>query len=565
MSRRSIDWLATAVIAVSGLALAVVLNASSSAETKPQPAPGDKSVATAPRVLPNAGIGATGDHFEVVFLPTKEQRAVLALADANTNAPVTAATIEIEVARPAWKGMAQPTPTPGIYVLDWNTPAEKTDVTVIVTAGDRSDLISISNVVRLSDAAAGTDTRARVGNFAAYQGIVAIVGGTIIALVAFAYGFARLRRRSGAVAAIAIVIGISLVDSRPANAHPGHEGHDEPDDKSSALAQGGSVMVPKSVQFVLEVRTARVEKRDAASHVRLVGRVVPDPDAYARVQPSQISRLLADPEHPMPRPGQWVKRGDVVAVLQPTLTAIERSEQRNALGKVETAITNARRQLERYSKLKGVVPEKDIEQAKLELERLLQEKQQLLGTSLGRELLVAPIDGQVTEIHSAPGETVTTEMTIVEIVNPAKLRVEAILFDFSIVNQIRGGFARSRHFPDETFPLKLMGSSGRVTPKDQGIHIWFSADNPKHLLKLDLPVDVFADIGTTEPVITISRDAVFEIEGQSMVLIKIAPESFKAQPVTIRRSSGGDAEVTEGLKPGDRVVVQGAQQLRRAR
>ncbi len=551
--------------AFAGLCLTMALVSPISAQNAPTEAPAEKS-ASVPSTIAKPGIGATGDHFEAVFVPAREQGAVLALADANSNAALSGAKVEVEVARPAWKGQAKPSPTRGFYLLDWRLPAEKTEVTVIVTAGDRSDLILIPNVLRFADPSVAASHPPPFARIAEYRTIIIIAGATLVAVVLLAFGIVRFRRRGRAALTTAVVFALAFLDPGTPAAHPGHDPADgSHEEAGSGLIPGGRVTVPKAVQFVLEVRTKAVEKSEVANHVRLVGRIVPDPDAYARVQPSQISRMLADPAHPMPRPGQWVKRGDVVAVVQPILTAIERSEQRNALGKVETALVNTRRQLERYSSLKGVVPEKEIDQTKLEFERLTREKEQLLGHSLGRELLTAPIDGQVTEIHSVPGETVTAETTIVEITNPSKFRVEAILFDFSIVKNIRGGFATSRHFRGERFPLKLMGSSGRVTPKDQGIHIWFSVDNPKHLLRLDLPVDVLADIGTTEAVMTIPRESVFEMEGQSMVFIKIAPETFLAQPVTLRPFGGSQAEITEGLKAGDRVVVQGVQQLRHAR
>ena len=127
----------------------------------------------------------------------------------------------------------------------------------------------------------------------------------------------------------------------------------------------------------------RSESRQATESVRLVGRVVPDPAGYARVQSAQAARVVYDPAFPIPVPGQWVKRGQVVAVLEPNLSAIERSDKRAALYKVESEISLLERQLARWEQARGVVVAKEVETARVQLDNLHKEKTQS-STRAGR-------------------------------------------------------------------------------------------------------------------------------------------------------------------------------------
>ncbi|MBI5163903.1 MAG: efflux RND transporter periplasmic adaptor subunit [Magnetospirillum sp.] len=493
---------------------------------------------------PSLAAGADGSAFQVVLVP-EAGRTVLYLADADSNAPVGGAAIDAEAV--GWQGSATAAAGEGVYVLAWTPPAGGADVTLTILADGRDDLILVQGV-----GAAGATPVAAADPSAAWLllllpvlGGAALLGGTV------------WRRRAAAAV-------LALLASGPAFAHSGHD-HGAPEPAAAGPQPGAVVSMPKPTQFLLGIRTQRIEPRQAADSVRVVGRVVPDPAGYARVQPSQPARVVSDPAHPLPVPGQTVRRGEVLAVLDPALTTIERGEKRASLTKVDGDIALQERELSRAEQLAGLVPAKTVESLRIRLDQLRKERTQITGTSLGRELVLAPVDGVVTDVHVVPGEVVTPDKVVVEVVEPGRLRVEAVVHDLMAAEKVSAATASTRLLPDHVFDLRLLGVSPRLDPVDQGVHVHFAvAPEQSHGLRLGMPLDVYLITGAERLRTAVPREAVVEAGGRQVVFVRTGPESFEARPVKVERVIGPLADVS-GVKAGERIVVQGMDQLKAAR
>lgn len=486
---------------------------------------------SSPASTARPGHSAEGSLFQVVVRAEVGGRTTLWLAESDTNAPVAGAAIEAE--GQGWRGMAEPTADAGVYGLPWApAPGTSTDLAVTVTQGERMDLLLLEGVARPAPAELPAAAPSAMGRWAAALAAAVALAGA---------GFLAARRRTALAVLLAVAWG----------------GFAAP-----VLAQ--QVQMPKATQFLLGLRTEPAAPREVADVLRAVGKVVPDPGGYARVQPSQPARVVSDPAFPIPVPGQAVKRGQVIAVLEPTLTSLERGDKRAALYRIEGEIELAEREAARMQALAGVVPQKQADTARVRLEQLRREKAQLAGTALGRELLMAPVDGVVTDIHVVPGEIVTADRVLVEIVDPRRLRIEAVLHDLAVAGRITGARAASRLLPGREFPLTLLGVSPRIDAQDQGQHAQFAVADADGL-RLGLPMDVYIESGGTRLGLAVPREAVVEQGGAAQVWLRTAPETFTARPVRVARLVGPWAEIAEGLKPGDKVVTQGLDQLRAAR
>ncbi|MEO5337017.1 MAG: efflux RND transporter periplasmic adaptor subunit [Magnetospirillum sp. WYHS-4] len=498
------------------------------------------------------GFGGEGFAFQAVLVPEVE-RTLLYLAGLDDNAPVAGAAIAAEAG--TWKGRAEATAAEGVYLLAWTPPPEGAAVTLTVAADGRDDLLLVAEVKPLSPAAASPGAVAPVEHWRHWVG----GGGIALAVLAALAFLARLFRGRGAVALLALFWATS------AAAHSGHD-HGTPETTVPSVQAGRSFAMSKATQFLLGIRTVRVEPREAAETQRVVGRVVPDPAGYARVQSSQPARVVVDPSFAYPVPGQKVTRGDVLLVLEPTLTSLERSEKRGALYRTESEIALLERELGRQEALGGVVAAKTVEASRIRLEQLRKERGQIAGTALGRDLVAAPVDGVVTDVHVVPGEVVTPDRVLVEIVDPTRLRVEAVIHDLAVADRVTGATAATRLFPDRTFPLERLGASPKIDSADHGIHMHFRvAEGQADGLRIGLPVDVHLAVGSTRLRLAVPREAVAEVGGRPVVFIRVGPEAFVARPVGVGRVVGPIAEIEDGLSPGERVVVQGVQQLRAAR
>lgn len=498
------------------------------------------------------GFAAEGEVFELV-VRAEPGATLLFLAERDSNAPVEGAALDVEIAGPdVWSGRAAPAGSAGIYAIDWRAGPLPANLTAVVQSMGRDDLILVEGLrIEAPPAAPVPAAAAPLGDWRVLAG----GGAGLLLLAAFGLGMRLCRGRRTAGAALIAALSLPSL----AFAHAGHD-HGGPS-VGDALPPARAVAMSKESQFLLGIRTFRVEAREAADSVRLAGRVVPDPAGYARLQPSQAARVLADPDIPIPHPGQRVRRGQAVAVLEPTLTSVDLAEQRAALYETEMQIARTERQLSRWERIGDAVARKEVDDARGDLDRLRKKRAQLAGTALGREVLTAPIDGLVTDSHLVPGEMLAPERTAVEIVDPERLRVEAVLHDLSLADRVVGGSAASRQLPGRVFPLTLIGLGGRIDPADQGLHLLFSVREGASALKLGLPVDVWAETGAASLRVGVPLEAVLDAGGAPAVFVKTAPEAFERRPVRLGRMVGDWAEVAAGLEPGERVVVQGMAQL----
>lgn len=515
---------------------------------------GAPTTAPPPVVTEQSGSGAEGSAFQVVLYPA-DGKSALYLADADTNAPVSGATIDAEAG--GWQGQAKATVEPGLYELAWTVPEGGADVTLIVSAAGKDDLI----LVQATGRKAGVEPIAAKPEGANWTAIGAVggVGGVLL------FGGLALVRRNRKAAMAMMALGL-LGLAQPARAHGGEDHGAAPAVQKPQAQPGAPILMSKPTQFLLGIRTIRVEPQQAADTIRVVGRVVADPSGYARLQPSQPARVVFDPVHPIPVPGQIVKRGQVLAVLEPTLSTLEKGDKRATLSRVDSEIAITERELARQETLGGLVPAKQVETTRIRLDQLRKERGQITGTALGRELLTAPVDGIVTDVHVVPGEVVTSERVLVEIVDPSLLRVEAIIHDLTVSKRISGATAASKLVPDQAFPLKLLGVSPKIDMIDQGVHALFQvAAEQAGSLSIGMPMDVFLETGATSVRTAVPRDSIAEVGGRRAVFVRTAPETFEVRPVKVARTIGPLAEIAEGINPGDRVVTQGIEQLKAGR
>lgn len=514
-------------------------------------APAVQEKAAAP-IVRQTGFVAEVTAFQAVVVPDGTHSRIY-VADADTNEPISGATIEAEAG--AWRGAGRPSSEKGVYDLDWTPDGTAADLTLMVSAAGRDDLILIQ-------VGKPSTSSSAAGQAASSSGVRWTAAGSAGAAVLVG-GIALARRRRGVAAGAALLA--VLLAAGSAFAHSGHD-HGAPAQEQPKAAPGAALTMPKATQFLLGIRTARIEAKEAADTMRVVGRVVPDPDGYARVQSSQPARVISDPAFPFPIPGRQVRRGQVLMVLEPTLTSLERSDKRASLYKVESEIAIQERELARQEALVNVTPAKLIEQTRIRLEQLRKERNQLAGTALGRETIVAPVDGTVTDVHVVPGEVVGTDKVLIEIVDPNRLRIDAVIHDLAAAEQITGATAATKLIPDEVFQLTLLGVSPGVDQQDQGVHAQFAVSGQQvRRLKLRMPVDVFLATSATRMSTAVPREAVAEVGGRQVVFVRTAPETFESRPVKVGRVVGPLAEVIEGVNAGDRVVTQGVEQMKAVR
>lgn len=331
-----------------------------------------------------------------------------------------------------------------------------------------------------------------------------------------------------------------------------------------ARAADGSLFVPKPVQRQLAIRTAVSAKGRFARVVELPGRVVADPAAAGRVQATQAGTIVAGPQG-LAHVGQRVRRGQVLAELQPSVDSASRADREAALAELAAQAELLSRRLDRLQQLEGSVPRKEVEQLRIELDAARARRSALAGALVARLPLVAPVDGVIATAAVVLGQVVDAREVLFEIVDPNRLAVEALAFD----NLPLAGVARaSARAGDLSFALGFVGAAR--TLREQALPVLFrvvpAAGSPPPALALGQTVTVFAETaaghdGVPLPQAALVRDG----SGDTRVWVHEAAERFVARRVTVQPLDAERVLAVGGLAGGERVVVQGGAALERIR
>ncbi len=516
------------------------------------PAPAGAAAPASPRVT------ASSDAFELVGIVEGEVLVVY-LDRFATNEPVTGATITISLNGTALKAEPQPN---GTYELA--SPILKApglvEVIAEVEAGGTSDLLVGALTIPTPAAtgtAAGSEGRlARIRQeLASLRPTLLLAGGPLLLGLLVGIGLRSRPRVAMGLAALAILVMATSLSLA-------HEGHDH--GGGAAATQGnaphrradGTIFLPKPTQRLLEVRTEIVQPREAVRTVRFAGRVIPDPNRSGLVQ-ATIGGRIATAGGGLPRLGQTVKAGEVLAYVQPSFQPVDAATLQQTEGDLDQQIALYRSRLDRQRVLadRNAVPRQSLEETEIQLRGLERRRAELRQSKVVPEPLVAPADGVIAEVRVANGQVVSPSDVLFQIIDPASLWVEALVFDQVNAAEIRAATAR---LPDgRVVALALIGRSRSL--QQQSTLLQFAILDAPASLDVGTPLSVIAETGQTARGIVLPRASVTQApNGQSVVFQHREAELFVPRPVRMEALDAERVLVTGGIEPGERVVVRGA-------
>ncbi|OYU27834.1 MAG: hypothetical protein CFE41_08795 [Burkholderiales bacterium PBB2] len=367
--------------------------------------------------------------------------------------------------------------------------------------------------------------------------------------------------RSLSVCALAIALSLSLT---PAQAGDGHDHGDAPAATNSNGPQrlpDGSVFLPKPAQRQMSVRTLVGVEQSLPRGLELNGQVLMDPNAGGKVQAMAAGRLEPGPRG-LPSVGQAVRKGEVLAYVLPSAGSLERSNQQAQLAELRAARTLAEKRLARMRDLADTVPRKDIEALESEVASLGERAQAVGGGLSGREALLAPATGVIASAHAVAGQVIDARELVFEVVDPQKLRVEALAYDASVANDIAGAY-----IPVGNGKVALTFVGAARSLRDQVLPISFKAQGDGlNQLAVGQPVRVIVQTRSQVKGVSVPASALMKNpSNQQIVWIKTAPQRFEPRVVTVAPLDGASVAVTAGLKAGELVVTDGAGLLNQIR
>ncbi len=532
---------------------------------------GDEAKA-APTADAPRGASST-DALELVAVARGGALAVF-LDRVDTNEAVADAVVEAET--PAGTTRAVPNPD-GSYRLDapWSAVPGGYDVLFKVTLGDRTDLFPIDLDVPAPPAPVAEPAPWHAGlavahDFGAHlrsaDPMPFLVGGAGFLLGILATVLMRGRRSVAAIALL--VLAASLVLAPTAFAH-GDDDHDAPTPMAATGAQDlarrlpdGTVFVPKPTQRVLTLRTLVTTTGVLARTTELPGRIIADPNGSGVVQSSVGGRLSQPDSGLFPRLGTPVRKGEVLAFVTPPVQAVDVSDMRQRQGELDQQIAIVARRVERYRKLAagGSVSQVQIEDTQAELKGLMDRRIALDGVRSQPEALAAPVSGVIAEANAVAGQMASPGAIVFRIVDPARLWVEALSFDaLASTGDATARLADGRH-------LELAYRGAGLADRAQAVPIQFAVRDAPPELRTGQFVTVLAATDTQQTGLALPRLGVVRGgNGQSIVYEHTSPEHFVPHEVQVEPLDAARVRVVSGLRPGQRIVTQGAELLNQIR
>ena len=361
------------------------------------------------------------------------------------------------------------------------------------------------------------------------------------------------------------VVAACLLWLAPAHAAPGAHGPngehlDAPGAavNASGLARlpDGSVNVPKSAQRRMAIRTLLAPESEAAATVEMPGRVIMDPNASGRVQVAHGGRIEPGPKG-LPVAGQTVKRGEVLAYVRHHAEPYALGAQQAQLAELRAQRQLATQRVQRLESLEGTVPRKELMAARTEAASLAERESSIGASLVAREVLTAPVSGVIARADLVLGQVVEPRDVLFEVVDPARMLVEATTADARVAARVAG--ASLLGVPEVT--LRLLGAARSL--RDGVLPLTFAVNSLQKGAALPVvigqPVTVVVQSqDRIKGVVLPAQAVVRNPSNESIVWIKSGAQRFVPQPVQFRPLDANTVVVTQGLSADNRVVVQGA-------
>jgi len=316
----------------------------------------------------------------------------------------------------------------------------------------------------------------------------------------------------------------------------------------------GSVNVPKLAQRRMGLRTQIAPESEAAATIQLPGRVVADPNASGQVQATHGGRVEPGPRG-LPMAGQAVKQGEVLVWVRHHADPFALAGQQSQRAELKAARDLAEQRLRRLESLEGTVPRKDIDAARIDVQSLTEREQRIAASLDVREPLRAPVSGVIARADVKAGQIVETREVLIEVIDPARLMVEASTPDVSLGSRLGaahlaglGGVklqlvGAARSLRDGMLPLNFRASvAAGAAPLAVGQTVTLVAALKERRKGIVLPASAVVRSPANEPI----------------VWIKTGAERFMPQPVQVQPLDAGTVLVTQGLSADNRVLVEGA-------
>lgn len=282
--------------------------------------------------------------------------------------------------------------------------------------------------------------------------------------------------------------------------------------------------------------------------------------------------------------GAIVRKGQLLFQIDPRPFQAALDQTKAEVTRTMASLTKATNDVQRDTPLAAqkAIPQKQLDddlanqawaQAELAAKKAAQEQAEL---NLGWTKVYSPVDGIAGVANSQVGDLVgtTTKMTTVSQINPiwAYFNIsESLYLSFaSQISKVLTKGAVNSKVPveyiqanDVAYPFKgeIIFVNREITAGTGTIQLAAAFPNRDAILRPGGFGKVRVQTGTARNAMLVPQAAVIEVQSQYQVIVVGPDNKATVRPVKVGDRVGPSWIVSEGLKPGERVVVEGIQRV----
>jgi membrane fusion protein (multidrug efflux system) len=340
---------------------------------------------------------------------------------------------------------------------------------------------------------------------------------------------------------------------------------------SGGMARAQTAAPPPAVTVAPVMSREITETGDYIGRVTAIDKV----DIVARVSGFIEQRNFVE--------GQQVKKGDLLFRIEQDTYKAAVDQQRANLEKAKATAVNTRLQLERGKELvrNSNIPQSTLDQRAADdaaAQASIMEAQALLEQAqinLGYTEIRSPIDGRIGLATFTEGNLVQPSSgKLATIVSQDPIYVTFQVSERNVIEYRQRVAQSADKDPQVTIHIKLPNDTDyplpgltnfldvQVDPTTDTVTVRAKVPNPNGVLIAGGVVGVTVERGPPHSALTVPQSAVLLDQAGRYVMVVDSAKKVEQRRITTGVEQGRDIVVTDGLKEGELVIVEGVQKVR---
>lgn len=330
---------------------------------------------------------------------------------------------------------------------------------------------------------------------------------------------------------------------------------------SSASSESGDVK--QSTQHVNLLASARIDTARLApvnNQLDLTGKITFNQDKVVKVFPlvgGHIEAVKAEL-------GDYVRKGQVLAIIRSGDLAD--LEQQSIAAKGQLSLAQKNMQVAEDMSQSGFTSQREVMTARQQLEaargevKRVNERRSILGGTGSQYIVRAPVSGFVVEKNASQGMEMRSDdpENLFTISNLDQVWVLANVYE-SDLSHIQVGYQAkitTLSYPDRPFTGRVDKIFNVLDPDSKTMKVRITLTNADYTLKPEMFANVNVEYAGHDERIAIPSQAVVFDKSRNFVVVVTSKGEPVVREIDIFKTVGDRTYVSNGIKPGERVVTQ---------